>query len=81
MTLDPSTHLALFESLTKRESEVLRLLAVGLLPEAVASASFVSVNTVRSQTRSIREKLGVRTIVAAVALAYRTGWVAPDLVP
>ena len=70
---------ALFLSLTKREAEVLHELAIGAAPDEVARVSFVSLNTVRTQIRGILAKLGVSSVVAAVALAYRTGWVAPDL--
>lgn len=65
---------ALFVSLTKREREVLQKLALGVSPEDVAKASFVSLNTVRSQIRGILAKLDVSSVVAAVALAYRSGW-------
>ncbi len=65
---------ALFVSLTKREREVLQKLALGSSPEDVAKASFVSLNTVRSQIRGILAKLDVTSVVAAVALAYRSGW-------
>jgi two-component system, NarL family, nitrate/nitrite response regulator NarL len=70
---------AAFESLTKRESDVLRELAVGSSPEDVAKSSYVSVNTVRTQIRGILAKLDVSSVVAAVALAYRTGWLDADL--
>jgi two-component system, NarL family, nitrate/nitrite response regulator NarL len=70
---------AAFESLTKRESDVLRLLAIGSSPEDVAKSSFVSVNTVRTQIRGVLAKLDVSSVVSAVALAYRTGWLDADL--
>jgi DNA-binding NarL/FixJ family response regulator len=63
-----------FSSFTPRESHVLRELCGGAAPEEVAKTSFVSVNTIRSQIRGILAKLGVNTFVAAVALAYRSGW-------
>jgi DNA-binding NarL/FixJ family response regulator len=65
---------AAFASLTPREAHVLRELCVGATPEEVAKSSYVSVNTIRSQIRGILAKLGLNTIVAAVALAYRSGW-------
>ena len=70
---------ALFTGLTRREAQVLRELALGTSPEEVARTSFVSLNTVRTQIRGILAKLGVTSVVAAVALAYRTGWMTPDL--
>jgi two-component system, NarL family, nitrate/nitrite response regulator NarL len=71
---------ALFATLTKREAQVLRELAHGATPEEVARASFVSLNTVRTQIRGILAKLGVTSVVSAVAMAYRTGWMPADLV-
>jgi two-component system, NarL family, nitrate/nitrite response regulator NarL len=69
---------ALFIALTKREREVLQRLAQGASPEDVAKASFVSLNTVRSQIRGILAKLDVSSVVAAVSLAYRSGWLRED---
>jgi len=64
-----------FDGLTRRESHVLRELALGLSPEEVANRSYVSLNTVRTQIRGVLAKLGVSSVVAAVALAYRSGWI------
>ncbi len=72
---------AAFESLTKRERDVLRLLALGVPPEEVARTSFVSLNTVRTQIRGVLAKLDVGSVVGAVSLAYRTGWLHADLAP
>jgi DNA-binding NarL/FixJ family response regulator len=69
---------ALFVALTKREREVLQRLAQGASPEDVAKSSFVSLNTVRSQIRGILAKLDVSSVVAAVSLAYRSGWLRED---
>lgn len=65
---------AAFASLSRREAAVLRQLAEGLSPEDIARTGFVSLNTVRTQVRAVLTKLGVRSIVAAVAMAYRSGW-------
>ncbi len=72
---------AAFESLTKRERDVLRQLALGVSPEDVARTSFVSLNTVRTQIRGVLAKLDVGSVVGAVSLAYRTGWLHADLAP
>ena len=66
----------LFEKLTKREMQVLCLLAQATTPEEIARQGFVSLNTVRTQIRSILAKLTTTSVVGAVALAYRTGWIA-----
>jgi hypothetical protein len=41
----------------------------GLNAEEIAQSHFVAVTTVRSQIRSVLQKLGVRSQLAAVALA------------
>lgn len=68
-----------FESLSRRENEVLCLLMEGHSVAKIAESSFVSVGTVRTQVKAILRKLGVNSQAAAVALAYRSGWAAADL--
>jgi two-component system, NarL family, nitrate/nitrite response regulator NarL len=58
-----------FSQLTQREALVLAALTQGLSADEIATAHFVALTTVRSQIRSILQKLGVRTQLAAVALA------------
>ena len=58
-----------FEQLTQREALVLAALTEGLTAEEIAQAHFVALSTVRSQIRSVLQKLGVRSQLAAVALA------------
>jgi DNA-binding NarL/FixJ family response regulator len=58
------------ETLTPREREVLRDLTLGLRAQDIASRSFVSISTVRSQIKSILAKLGTRSQIQAIALAY-----------
>ena len=69
--------LAPFEHLTERESCVLASLVDGMTVDEIAEASFVAVSTVRSQVRSIFQKLGVHSQLAAVALARRAQWQPP----
>jgi len=66
-----------FGRLTPRERAVLGALMDGASPQAIASSSVVSIATVRSQIRSILEKLGVHSQGAAVAMAHRAGWSPP----
>lgn len=66
--------LAPFERLTGRERLVLAALMDGQSAECIAESSFVSMATVRTQIRSILEKLGVHSQLAAVALAHRAHW-------
>jgi two-component system, NarL family, nitrate/nitrite response regulator NarL len=60
---------ATFEQLTQREALVLAAMMEGLNAEEIAQSHFVALTTVRSQIRSVLQKLGVRSQLAAVALA------------
>jgi DNA-binding NarL/FixJ family response regulator len=60
---------ATFEQLTQREALVLAAMMEGLSADEIARSHFVAVTTVRSQIRSVLQKLGVRSQLAAVALA------------
>ena len=62
---------AVTASLTKREREVLRLLADGLRQEEIAERLFISRKTVSTHVANTLRKLGVRTQTQAVALAFR----------
>ncbi len=66
-----------FERLSPREQAVLAGLVAGETAEAIASRSYVSLATVRSQIRGILLKLGVTTQLAAVALVRSKGWTPP----
>jgi DNA-binding CsgD family transcriptional regulator len=57
-------------SLTDRETEVLRLVAVGLTNGEIARRLVVSPGTVRTHLENVFEKLGVHTRTAAVAAAF-----------
>jgi DNA-binding NarL/FixJ family response regulator len=57
--------------LTKRESEILQLLADGLTQKQIAERLFISPKTVGTHIEHILLKLGVRTRAQAVAVAYR----------
>jgi LuxR family maltose regulon positive regulatory protein len=59
--------------LSPRELEVLRHFAEMLSTAEIAAAMFVSINTVRTHTRSILRKLGVTRRNEAVRLARRLG--------
>lgn len=66
-----------FDCLTPREEHVLSALMTGAKARDICVQSFVSMPTVRSQIRSILIKLGVTSQLAAVALAYQSGWPGP----
>lgn len=61
------------EVLTPRESEVFSLLAQGLDSGQLADRLFISVQTVRTHTRSVMSKLDLHSRSELVALAARCG--------
>jgi len=61
------------EPLTKRELEVLQLIAKGLTNQEIASKLYLSLNTVKVHTRNIYGKLGVHHRAGAVARARTLG--------
>ena len=63
------------EVLTRRETEVLTLLARGQANREIAAALFVSETTVKSHLRAIFTKLGVLSRTEAIAVASRRGLV------
>lgn len=69
--------LAPFASLTPREAFVLGELMRGRSVDAIATAAFVSVATVRTQVRAILAKLGVSSQLSATAKANEAGWQPP----
>ncbi len=64
---------AKLDTLTKREIEILTLLVDGLGHSAIAERLFLSANTVRTHSQNLQKKLGVRSAIAAVALALDAG--------
>lgn len=64
-------------TLTRREAEVLQLLAAGCRHVQVAERLGVSPHTVSSHAKNIYRKLGVRSAVAAVTLALELGLIGP----
>jgi len=63
-----------FASLTRKEGQVLALLMEGHAAEEIAASQSLAITTIRSQIRSILQKLGVSSQLAAAALAHAAGW-------
>jgi NarL family two-component system response regulator YdfI len=70
---DPRLGEALVEEITPRETEVLRMLAEGLVNKDIASRLRISEHTVKFHISSILEKLGASTRTEAVTLGIRRG--------
>jgi DNA-binding NarL/FixJ family response regulator len=64
-------------SLSKREREIMDLLAQGLTGEDVAAQLFLSSETVKTHIRNAMAKLEAHTRVHAVAIALREGFISP----
>jgi DNA-binding CsgD family transcriptional regulator len=59
--------------LSKRETEVLRLLATGMTNRQIADALVVSVHTVERHVNNLYRKIGARNRADAAAFAVRSG--------
>lgn len=63
---------------TVRELQVLRLIADGLSHDQAAERLAVSVQTVKTHMRNIRQLLGARNSTHAVAIAFERGLLVAD---
>ena len=59
--------------LTRREIDVLRLLALGLTDREIAATLSISRKTASNHVHNLLQKAGVSTRTGAVSLAARTG--------
>lgn len=66
--------MALFETLTGREEETLRLIAEGHGAAEIAEIWDIALPTVRSHIRAVLAKLGVSSQLQAAAAARGSGW-------
>jgi DNA-binding NarL/FixJ family response regulator len=83
--VDPRLHSSLLsrratqtqKSLSKREREIMDLLAQGLTGEQVAERLFLSPETIKTHIRNAMNKLEANTRVHAIAIALREGFISP----
>jgi two-component system, NarL family, nitrate/nitrite response regulator NarL len=64
----------IFAILTPSEQKVLVQLMAGRTDDEIAKGEWVALSTVRSQIRTVLQKLGVNSPLAAVAFARQAGW-------
>ncbi|MGB6100195.1 MAG: LuxR C-terminal-related transcriptional regulator [Comamonas sp.] len=62
------------ETLTRKELQVLRLVAEGLSNEQIGERMFVAETTIRTHLRNINVKLDTRNRMEAVQVVRRAGW-------
>jgi len=66
-----------FEELTKRELEVLQLVACGFLNKQIADKLSISLHTVISHRKNITRKLQIKTIAGLTVCALLNGLISP----
>jgi len=66
------------QSLTPRQTEVLKLLAEGSSTKEIAHALGLSAKTVESHRAQIQERLGIRDLAGLIRYAMRTGLTPPE---
>lgn len=76
-TRDPIGELRI-QTLTRREREMLSLLANGWSNRRIASECLLSLHTVRTRVQNVLVKLGVHSKLEAVAFAFDHGLVPPQ---
>lgn len=62
-------HVHLFISLTHREKEILRLIALGETNQKISEKLFVSTDTIRTHRNRIWQKLEIKNLVGAIQYA------------
>jgi len=72
-TVMPPKIEGMMDPISERELEVLHLIAAGLSNREIAEKLFISLNTVKTHTKSINSKLNVNSRIKAVARAKEIG--------
>jgi len=78
-SLDAKPSVALINPLTRREQEILALIAAGKSNQEIAEQLYITVGTVRVHVHAILQKLSVRDRTQAAVLAIQKGLVAAEL--
>jgi two-component system, NarL family, response regulator NreC len=66
---------SVWEALTKREREILKLIAAGHKNKEIADQLYISINTVEKHRSNIMEKLNIHNTAALIAFAMDNGLV------
>ena len=69
------SHAPVKRELTPRESEVLAMIARGMLNKQIADRMGISLTTVISHRRNITEKLGIKSVAALTIYAVTRGYI------
>lgn len=67
-------------TLSEREKEVIKLVAIGKTNKEISDALFISPHTVITHRKNITTKLGIKTIAGLVVYAVLNGLIDPDQV-
>ena len=78
LPIDPTEGSRRFQDLTKRELEVLKLVANGLTNQEISRELFISEHTAANHVRHILSKLEVSNRIEAATLATRHGFFSAD---
>ncbi len=70
---------ASYNSLTRREQQILRMLAEGMAPPDIAERLFISRKTVENHRTNLLNKLGIKSPVELVRYAARMGLIDLDV--
>jgi len=66
-----------FEQLTKRETEILKLIAEGKTNREIASLLFISEHTVKAHRTNIMTKMGMKNLTEVIRYAIKKGLIEP----
>lgn len=75
VSVKPTEYRLPYHLLTKRECEVLQLMAEGKSNRAIGELLFISEKTVKNHVSNVLQKMGVQDRTQAVVEAIKNGWV------